>query len=113
MIADPSVISMAHRHQTYLAQGRYAPMLERWFDAFGREQVLVVPAEEFYADPQALCDTITDRLGLPRHDLGRPEPYNAEPSADMDPAVRARLRAELAEDIQAVEQLLGRTMPWS
>jgi hypothetical protein len=112
MVADPSVVSPAHRHQTYVAQSRYAPMLERWFEAYGRDRVLVAIAEEFYADPQALCDEITDRLGLPRHDLGRPEPFNAEPSADMDGAVRAQLRAALSQDVEAVEQLLGRPVPW-
>ncbi|MFN8017245.1 MAG: sulfotransferase [Acidimicrobiales bacterium] len=113
MLADPTVVSPAHRHQTYLAQSRYAPMLERWFSAFGRDQVLAVPAEEFYADPQQLCDEITDRLGLPRRDLGDPEPFNSEPSADMDEEVRAMLRASLKPDIEAVEQLLGRPMPWA
>jgi hypothetical protein len=112
ILADGSVISLAHRHQTYVAQSRYAPMLERWFGAFGRDRVLVTAAEDFYADPQAFCDEITDRLGLPRHDLGTPEPFNSEPSADMDPEVRAQLRASLDEDIEAVEALLGRPMPW-
>ncbi|HWJ63534.1 MAG TPA: sulfotransferase [Acidimicrobiales bacterium] len=112
MLADPAVVSPAHRHQTYLAQSRYAPMLERWFAAFPRDQVLVTAAEDFYADPQAFCDEITDRVGLPRRDLGTPEPFNSEPSADMDPQVRAQLRADLDEDIAAVEALLGRAMPW-
>ena len=112
MLADPAIVSMAHRHQTYVAQSRYAPMLERWFDAFGPDQVLVTAAEDFYADPQAFCDQITDRVGLPRNDLGSPEPFNSEPSADMDPEVRAKLRASLHEDIEAVEALLGRPMPW-
>lgn len=112
MLADPSLISLAHRHQTYVAQSRYAPMLTRWFDAYGRDRVLVTAAEDFYADPQSFCDQITDQVGLPRHDLGTPEPFNSEPSADMDPEVRVRLRASLREDIEAVEQLLGRPMPW-
>ena len=112
MVADPSVVSMAHRHQTYVAQGRYAPMLERWLDAFGPDRVLVMAAEDFYADPQALLDQVTGRLGLPRRNLGTPEPFNAEPSADMDPAVRRRLTEQLADDIEAVERLLGRPMPW-
>ena len=112
MLADPAIISPAHRHQTYVAQSRYAPMLERWFAAYPREQVLVTAAEDFYADPQAFCDEITDRVGLPRRDLGSPEPFNSEPSADMDPEVRAQLRASLDEDIAAVEALLGRPMPW-
>lgn len=113
MLADPTVVSMAHRHQTYLAQGRYAPMLERWFEAFGREQVLVTAAEDFYADAQGFCDQITDRLELPRNDLGSPEPFNAEPSADMAAETRSRLIDELTPDIVAVEDLLERPMPWS
>lgn len=112
MIADPSYRSFAHRHQTYVAQGRYAHMLERWFAAYGRDQVLVAAAEDFYADPQAFADQVTDRLHLPRHDLGRPKPFNAEPSADMDGDVRRLLVEELAGDVEAVEHLLGRSMPW-
>ena len=113
MLADPSLISSAHRHQTYVAQSRYAPMLERWLDAYGSDQVLVAAAEDFYADPQAFTDQVTDRLAIPRHDLGTPEPFNAEPSADMDPVVRRHLTEMLADDITAVERLLGRSMPWS
>jgi hypothetical protein len=112
MLADPTVVSPAHRHQTYVAQSRYAPMLERWLGAFGPDQVLITAAEDFYAAPQAFVDQITDRVGLPRHDLGHLEPFNAEPSADMDPVVRRELRAALRPDIEAVEQLLGRPMPW-
>ena len=36
------------------------------------------------------------RWASPCHDLGTPEPFNSEPSADMDPEVRAQLRASLA-----------------
>ena len=80
--------------------------------AYGRDRVLVTAAEDFYADPQAFCDEITTKVGLPRHDLGTPEPFNSEPSADMDPEVRAQLRASLEQDIEAVEAMLGRPMPW-
>ncbi len=113
LMADPTAISMAHRHQTYVAQGCYAPMLERWLGAFGPDQVIVDAAETFYADPQAFLDRLTDRLRLPRRDLGTPEPFNAEPSADMDAKVRAALTERLGPDIEAVEQLLGRPLPWS
>ena len=104
--------SFAHRHETYVAQGCYAPMLERWIDAFGRDQLIVTAAEDFYADPQALCDQITDRLGLDRHVLDNTDPYNAEPSSDMQAGIRSGLRAQLAPHIEAVEDLLGRAMPW-
>lgn len=112
MLDDPSRVSMAHRHQTYVAQGCYAPMLERWFEAYGRERVVVEAAETFYADPQAFVDVLCDRLSLPRHDLGAVEPFNSEPSADMDPSTRAHLRTVFAPHVDAVEALLGRPMPW-
>lgn len=112
LLEDPSARSFAHRHQTYVAQGRYAPMLERWLHAYGTDQVMVEAAETFYADPQAFLDRLTDRLGLPRRSLGSPKPFNAEPSADMDPVVRVSLTEHLSPDIVAVEDLLGRPMPW-
>lgn len=113
LVADPTATSMAHRHQTYVAQGCYAPMLERWFAAFGRDRVLVAPSEELYADPQGFCDQVTDRLGLPRHRLASVDPWNAEPSADMDPAIRAELTIRLTPHVLATEALLGRSLPWA
>lgn len=113
IMADPTYISFPHRHQTYVAQGCYAPMLERWFAAFPREQVTVLPAEEFYANPQVLLDELCDKVGIPRRRLENVEPFNAEPSADMDAEVRSRLAERMKPEIEAVERLLGRPMPWS
>ena len=113
ILADPAYLSFAHRHQSYVDQGRYAPMLQRWFDAFGRDRVLVVTAEEFYADPQSFVDRVTDRLGLPRHPVSDTSPRNDAPSDPMDADVRAKLRVDLAADIAAVEELLGVSTGWS
>ncbi|MEZ5382695.1 MAG: sulfotransferase [Microthrixaceae bacterium] len=113
IVADPSYVSFPHRHQSYLDQGRYAPMLERWFAAYGRDGVLVETAEAFYADPQALVDSVTDRLGLPRRAVADTSPRNDAPSDPMSADLRARLTAELAPDIAAVEQLLGRDTGWT
>ncbi len=112
IIAEDGYVSFAHRHMSYVDQGRYAPMLKRWFDAFGRDQVLVEISEEMYADPQAAVDRVTERLGLPARVLRHPEPYNSEPDDSFDPGVRAHLTEQLASDIVAVESLLGRPVPW-
>jgi Sulfotransferase family len=111
IIADGS-LSFAHRHMSYVDQGRYAPMLTRWFDAFGRDRVLVEISEEMYDDPQASVDRVGERLGLPRRELRHPEPYNAEPDRSFDPDLRRRLARMLEPDIAAVEELLGRSLPW-
>lgn len=113
IVAEPGYVSFAHRHQSYVEQSRYAPMLERWFAAFGRDRVLVLASEEMYADPQPTVDAVTDRLGLPRHVLRDPRQHNARREPEVDPALRAQLTERLAPDVAAVEALLGRTMPWS
>lgn len=112
ILADPSYASFPHRHQSYVDQGRYGPMLRRWFDGFGRDRMLVATAETFYADPQATVDRVTDRLGLPRHRVADVSPQNDAPSNPMGDALRARLIVELADDIAAVETLLGIETGW-
>lgn len=112
ILADPGYVSFPHRHQSYVDQGRYAPMLHRWFDQFGRNKMIVVTAESFYADPQATVDRVTRRLGLPRHAVADVSPHNDAPSAPMDDDLRAKLRIDLADDIAAVERLLGVETGW-
>ncbi len=38
---------------SYLARGEYAGQLHRWFDAVGRERVLVLASEQLNSDPDA------------------------------------------------------------
>ena len=91
IVADAGYVSFAHRHCSYVDQGRYAPMLERWFDAYGRDRVQVEISEEMYADPQATLDRVTDRLGIRRHELRDTTVHNAEPAQEFDAATRAEL----------------------
>jgi hypothetical protein len=113
IVAEPGYVSFAHRHQSYLDQGRYAPMLERWFAAYGRDRVLVEISEEMYRDPQAAYDRVTDHVGLTRHRLADTSAHNAEPARGLDAAVRAHVAELLAPDIRATEELLGRELPWT
>jgi hypothetical protein len=112
ILADPHHISFPHRHQTYVAQSRYAPMLRRWLDHYGTDQVLVEAAEVFYADPARFMRKVTDRLGLPELHGVDFTPRNAEPSADMSPEARAFLESALRDDMRQTEELLGRSLPW-
>lgn len=113
LVAEPGSVSFFHRHCSYVDQGRYAPMLERWFAAYGRDRVHVEISEEMYAAPQATFDRVTDRLGIRRHRLHDTAAHNAEPARDFDAATRAELVELLAPDVRATEVLLGRDLPWS
>lgn len=58
------------RVQPDLGSGnRYALHLKAWFEAFGRENVLVTMFDELRARPQAYLDRITDFIGVERISL--------------------------------------------
>jgi hypothetical protein len=112
LVAEPGTISFAHRHQSYVGQSEYLPMLERWHAHFPPEQVLVWISEEFYADPQAHVDELTARLGLPQRRLLHPEPYNAVAAPDMRDDTRRALEEHFRPQVEALAQQLGRELPW-
>lgn len=98
------------RLRGYLARGRYAGQLARWFRAFAPEQVLILESLELAAG------TGTDRvlrflqLETPAHghvadrNLGRyPEP---------DPAIVARLSEYFRPHNEELFDLLGRRWDW-
>ncbi len=113
MEADPSYVSFAHQHFSYLDQGRYAPGLRRWFDAYGRERVLVIRSEDMYEDPASIYDQTCDFLGLGSHRPAAFDAWNLKPKSALDPTVRARVAAALTDDIAEVNELLDRDMGWA
>jgi hypothetical protein len=94
----------ARRQFSYVARGRYAEQLIRWYEHIPRSRILVVRTEELttrYGD-------ILDFLGLPpvpapaqRH-TRRPEN-----SPDLTPEIRQRLAGSFAEDQRHLAALLA------
>jgi hypothetical protein len=95
---EPGYRSLAHRHQSYVAQGRYATPVARWLDAFG-DQVLVLRSEDLYADPQDVYDQVLRHLGLAPRRLTDASARNAEPGAPLASEVERRLRDAVADDV--------------
>ena len=79
---------------TNLAGGnRYAPILETWFESFGRENVLVTLYDELRAHPQSYLDRVTDFMGVERIALSeRPEIGDDVHSFDRAPKNRRLAR---------------------
>jgi hypothetical protein len=96
----------------YRAQGCYAEFLPAWRDAFG-DRLLVLFAEELYADPPATYARVLAFAGLEPHELARYEAWNYQPSTQpMDPETRASLRAFYEPFDERLEALVGRPVPW-
>src|SRR5436190_14197633 len=64
MVADPGFQSFAWRHHSYLARGRYAEQLDRLYELFPPDQVLVIQSESLRADPNRALEALWRFLGL-------------------------------------------------
>jgi hypothetical protein len=112
MVAEPSYFSEAWWNHTYVARGRYAEQLERWFDVFPREQLLVLFMEEMRAEPRKTYERVLEFVSARPHDLGEYPRIFGHDYAAMNRATRARLGAEFAEPNRRLGELLGRELPW-
>src|SRR5919197_2030341 len=97
MLRDPAYFSPAWWMYTYVARGRYAEQLERWFAADPREQLLVLLTDDLAADTAGTYRQVLEFLGVEQRDLDfYPKIFERE-YADMNPQTRARLEGEFAE----------------
>lgn len=111
MRAEPGYESFSHRHHAYRQRGQYAEQLERVFTLAGRERVLVVESEAYYADPPREYARVLDFLGLSPFEPGFGQP-KAHPSEPMAPATRDMLTQHYAPHNERLAQLLGQPPSW-
>lgn len=112
-LANPRYRSHEHQHHSYLARGRYAEQLERWFRVFSREQVLILSAEEFFARPHDVYRETLTFLDLSDYDPGPMPARNASGYPEIGPQSRDRLRAYYAPHNERLFELLGRDFGWN
>ncbi len=89
---DTGYISRAHRHQAYVARGRYVEQLRELADRLGRENVHVIDSDRFFADPAEAVAGVLDFVGLPPAPGMSFEVHNARPRPDLPAGTRDRLR---------------------
>lgn len=113
MAADPTYYSGVVRKQSYLARGRYAEQLERWFQYFPREQVRVYTARELRQETRRLHQELFEFLGLRDVELPAVPDRNVARYEPMRPETRARLAEYFAPHNERLYRLLGRDFGWN
>lgn len=113
MAADRTYYSEPHDWYTYRARGIYLPSLENWWAQFGRENLLVLRAEDLYSDVQGTFDTVCEFLGLPQHQLPDTSAFNGITPSRIPEDVRAELAAYYAPFNAELEEALGRPLGWT
>jgi Sulfotransferase domain len=86
-----------------LEGGRYAAWLPRWFERFGRDNVLVMLYDDLRANPQAWIDRICDFMEIARIPLPK-RPPSAQALNSYDRAPRSRILAQAARRIRVTMQ---------
>jgi hypothetical protein len=112
-LADGEIAhSREHQLHSYLARGRYAEQLERWFAFYPRERIHVLRFEDFATDPLAGLNDTLAYLGLPGTGSVSLEARNTRRYPAMQPATMERLRRYFEPHNRRLEGLLGRSMGW-
>lgn len=104
--------SRDHQHFSYLARGRYAEQLDRWFAVFPRAQLLVLRFEDLARDPLGVLNVTLDFLGLPRAEAVSLEARNTRRYPAMAQATAAQLQEYFEPHNRRLEALLDRPMGW-
>ena len=104
--------SREHQHFSYLARGRYAEQLDRWFAVFPREQFLILRFEDLARDPLGVLNVTLDFLGLPRADDVSLEARNTRRYEPMTETTAARLTEYYEPHNARLEALLGQVPVW-
>ena len=111
IIADPGYNSYCHRHYSYRVRGHYIDQLEHLEAIFGRERLLVIDSDDFFADPGPAYDEVLEFLGLPACSPAF-TPQNARPRAPMPASVRAALEEHYRPYDERLAAWLGREPSW-
>lgn len=106
--------SEVFRVASYKARGRYLEQLRRYTALFPPENLLVLRAEDLFADPAGQMEILARFLGIDPA-LGRADfrPVNVGGNREtVDPAVRAGLDAYFAPHNRALAEAFGRDFGW-
>jgi hypothetical protein len=96
----------------YLARGRYAEQLERWFARFEARQFHVIQSEKLFASPGDVVAGAQSFLGVDPVTPSNLSPLNAGHYTAIDPALVRRVRAFYEAENARLGELLEDPPRW-
>lgn len=113
---DPAAVRAALWF-SYLDRGRYVTQLERWLECIERHQLLIIFFEDLIRRPADTFANVCSHVGLEQQTLAvmpnASYPGGQRTALDQMPAgCQVLLEQELRPLDAALEQLIGRAVPW-
>lgn len=113
---EPRLRSFKVEQFSYLTRGMYYDQLKAWTDLFPREQLLILCAEEFFANPGALMHQVQEFLRIPHFDLPTYEPRDLKSRGRNYGPMKGETRRRLIEYFRPhnhkLYELARRGFPW-
>jgi hypothetical protein len=113
--SNPGYRSIDHERRSYLTRGLYAEQLERWFEHFPPEQVLVLLSEALFQSPEAEVSKVFAFMGLSSlpaaHEMFEQQKAGIYQNG-LAPATRSRLIEYFRPHNRRLAELLGVSLDW-
>jgi hypothetical protein len=108
--------AIEQQHSSYMSRGIYVDQLLRWFEFFGKEQMLILKSEDFFARPVETLKVVLTFLDLPDWQPEASELQQRRHSGTykqkMDPSTRQRLEAYFEPYNQRLYECLDVDFGW-
>ena len=108
--------AIEQQHSSYMSRGIYVDQLLRWFEFFGKEQMLILKSEDFFARPVETLKFVLTFLDLPDWQPEAPELQQRRHSGTyiqkLDPSTRQRLEAYFEPYNQRLYECLDVDFGW-
>lgn len=106
LLADPAATSFSHQHHSYVARGQYAGQVQRLWDVFGEDRVLVLSSTKLFTEPAATFARTLSFLGLSPFEANY-EVHNARAYSKIEPETERWLAERFAESNERLVTMLG------
>jgi len=112
LLTEPSFVSRSHQHYSYTERGHYARQLEKFFEHYDRNNVLVMTTDKLISDSQSSLSTIQSFIGLEPDPSIQLEKRNASSSFQPQPETIQRLTDVFAESNKRLANVVNIEIPW-
>ncbi|NES04497.1 MAG: tetratricopeptide repeat protein [Okeania sp. SIO2F4] len=96
----------------YIASSVYLDWLKKWLNIFPREQLLILPSEEFYSDPKTTMKQVFNFLGLQDYQIQNYPKLNSGSYSSISESLRQKLNDYFQPHNQRLEEYLGMKFNW-
>ena len=115
LFADERYYSSSARLYAYRSRGIYVDQLQRWYEEFAPDQLLVLKSEDLFSDPRGTVEIVREYLALPKCEMNitlSTENLNRRSYRPMVPATREQLERFFEPHNQRLYEYLGVDFGW-